>query len=116
MTFVKGESGNIYGRPRKNTRHSIRTVKGMIENFIKRNISPAKLQQMFDGLNDKEKLETLTGLLPYILAKAQPLTFEGLNDHDLNLLYDQVMAGLQGQKPVIHLNGNSNDNGQENED
>ncbi len=52
------ESANATGRPK----HSVRTVKGMVERFVKRNITPNKLQKMFDALSEKDKLNMLTEL------------------------------------------------------
>jgi hypothetical protein len=59
-------SGIVSPNPegRRKTRYSARLVKGMVENFLKRNITPRKLQQMFNALSEKDKLQMLMKLLP----------------------------------------------------
>jgi hypothetical protein len=83
---------------RKKTRHSVRTPKGMIENFIKRNLSQRQLQRMFDELDSKDQFKVLTEMLPYIMPKQSSLTadinFDNLNDRDLDALYYKVTQNL----------------------
>ena len=94
------ESPNPQGRKVKN-RHSVRTVKGMVERFVKKNITPNKLQKMFDALkSDKEKLDMLLELLPYCIAKQTPLQLDKLSDDDLNQLYEQVMANFKNNSVI----------------
>lgn len=91
-----GISGNPEG-PRIRNKRSIRSVKGMVERFVKRNITPHKLQKMYDSLKPKEQLDFLVELLPYAASK-QPtqidVGLEKLSDQQLNQLHDDVMAGL----------------------
>jgi hypothetical protein len=84
-------SANPTGRPK----HSVRTVKGMVERFIKRNITPNKLQVMFNALSEKDKLNMLTELLPYVAPKQ---TGETINAEDVDRLYDKVMEALTSKK------------------
>ena len=78
---------------------SARTVKGMVERFIKRNITPNKLQAMYDGLKTKEKLEFLIELLPYCAAKQSALSidsrFAELSDTDIDKLYGKIIGSFQ---------------------
>ena len=85
------KSGNPNGRPK----HSVRTVKGMCERFIKRNITPNKLQKMYDSLAEKEKLNMLTELLPYVAAKQSSV--DGLSANDVDQLYDQLMNAINSK-------------------
>jgi hypothetical protein len=91
-----GESPNPNGR--KKTRYSVRTPKGLLENFIKKNITPARLQRMFDELDSKDQLKFLTEVLPFIIPKQTSATmdinFDKLTDSDLDLLYQRVTQNL----------------------
>jgi hypothetical protein len=83
-----GTSGNPEGRPR----HSVRTVKGMVERFVKKNVTPNKLQKMYDTLTEQQKLNMLTELLPYVAAKVPT---EGLSNADIDTLYDRITQSLK---------------------
>ncbi len=80
---------NPLGRPKS----SVRTVKGMVERFIKRNITPNKLQRMFNVLSEKEKLNMLTELMPYVAAKQSSV--DGLSSADVDQLYEQLMKAIE---------------------
>src|SRR5690242_401445 len=102
-TWKKGDpSTNPAGR--KKMKHSARTVKGMVERFIKRNITPNKLQAMYDGLEAKDKLTVLMELLPYCAAKQASVsvhnTFEALPEGTLNKLYEDVMGSIVDVEPI----------------
>lgn len=77
------KSANPAGRPK----NSVRTVKGMVERFVKRNITPNRLQKMFDGLTDLQKLNMLTELLPYVAPKQ---TAEGISGEEIDKLYEKI--------------------------
>ena len=89
------KSANPEGRRKQ---QSVRSVKGMLERFIKRNLSPQKLQRLYNDLSAKEKLAFLGETLPYILPKlaqgSMDITFENLSDKDLDNLYSQTMSGI----------------------
>ena len=118
-----GKSPNPKGRSKM--KHSARTVKGMVERFIKRNITPNKLQALYDGLSANNKLNLLIELLPYCAAKQSALSIESsfaeLSDTDLNKLYSQVMgsffAKVEPEKtpgePLLLNPANFNRNGQD---
>ena len=82
---------NPAGRPK----HSVRTVKGMVERFVKRNITPNKLQKMFNELTEKDKFNMLTELLPYVAAKQGGV--DGMSEADVNKLYDQLMTAIENR-------------------
>lgn len=91
-----GPSPNPSGRQK--TKYSIRTPKGMIENFIKKNLTYRKLQRMFDELDSKDQFKVLTEMLPYVMPKQNSLTadinFEALSDRDLDKLYQRVTENI----------------------
>src|SRR5690348_9567858 len=91
-----GASPNPEGR--RKTKYSVRTPKGMIENFIKRNLTQRQLQRMYDELDSKDQFKVLTELLPYIMPKQSSLTadisFENLSDRDLDALYQRVTENV----------------------
>lgn len=80
---------NPAGRPK----HSVRTVKGMVERFVLRNITPNKLQKMFNVLNEKEKLNMLTELLPYVAAKQSSI--DGMSASDVDKVYEDLMNAIE---------------------
>ncbi len=82
---------NPAGRPK----HSVTTVKGMVERFIKRNITPNKLQKMFNVLNEKEKLNMLTELLPYVSAKETSVN--NMSSADVDRLYNELMTAINNK-------------------
>ncbi len=108
--WVKGaKSPNPQGRAKMKS--SARTVKGMVERFIKRNITPNKLQAMFDKLGARDKLSMLTLLLPYCTPKQSQLSinaqFDQLSDRDLERLYNQVMGAIPQPEPIQLVDGNT---------
>jgi len=96
------QKGGISPNPegRRKTKYSSRTIKGKIENFLKRNVTVNRLQKMYDGLSEKEKFQFVLELLPYCMPKQQAIQFEKLNDDDLDRLYNSVMAGLKETSTV----------------
>lgn len=94
--WVKGgASPNPSGR---NMRHSVKTTRGLVERFLKRNLSTIKVQSLYDKLEAKDKLNFLCELLPYILAKPQAgadMDLNRLNDTQLDELYNKVIGAAQ---------------------
>ena len=80
----------------------------MIENFFKRNITPNRLQKLYDTLIPKDKLTFLTEVLPYCAAKLSAQTlkinYENLSDNDLEAVYNRVMSGVS--KSMLIENSN----------
>lgn len=114
MANPNWKKGTVSPNPagRGKMKHSARTVKGMVERFIKRNISPNKLQLMFDGLKtDKDKLQVLTELMPYVVAKQSSLQiesrFEEMTDADLDKLYSKVIGSITQPDPIQLPDGNT---------
>ena len=83
MWVAGGKSANPAGRPKQ----SVRSPKGMLLRFINRNLSPRKVQELYDKLTEKDKLAFLTELLPYVLAKQSA---EGLNPDEIEQLYAKL--------------------------
>ena len=91
MWVAGSTSANPSGRPKR----SIRTVRGMVENFIRRNITPNKLQKMFGTLTEKDKLDMLLQLLPYAIAKQSS---EGLSKEEAQAILDKVEQKIKQQE------------------
>ena len=90
MWIAGGKSPNAEG----GKRHSVRTVAGMCERFIKRNFSPTKLQKLFDTLTATQKLELYTTLLPYCVAKKQADT---ISTDEIDRLYDLLKQAANNE-------------------
>lgn len=76
-------SPNPTGRPRG----SVRTIKGMVQRFVSKNITPNRLQVMYDKLTENQKLEMLMQLLPYVIPKQQP---DSLTSAEIDELYQKL--------------------------
>jgi hypothetical protein len=91
--WVKGmKSPNPQGRKMK---YSSITIRGMVERFVKRNMTPKRIQVLYDQLSPKDKLEFITELLPYTLAKPQAGTdidLTKLSNEQVDDLYSRVMS------------------------
>ncbi|MBL7739365.1 MAG: hypothetical protein JNK14_09100 [Chitinophagaceae bacterium] len=100
MANPNWKKGSVSPNPegRRKMKNSARTVKGMVERFIKRNITPNKLQALYDGLPAKDKLTFLIEILPYCAPKQSALAVEGrfaeLSDNDLDKLYNKVVGSF----------------------
>lgn len=90
--FVAGKSGNPEGRPAGVSRFSARTVKGMVDRFVKRNVTPKRLSKIFDGLSAKDQAEMIKDLLPYVLPKQSP---EGINSEEIDKLHNMLERALK---------------------
>lgn len=90
--WQKGVSGNPHGRPARRGKKSIAIY---VEQFLKRNLTPKKLQALFDKLAPKEKAVLLCDLLPYGLSRkpsATAISFNQLSDEQIDELYNQVLT------------------------
>ncbi len=76
---------NPNGRP-KNI-NSVLTTRGLVERFVKRNITPNKLTKMFNSFSEEKKLSFLLELLPYVMAKKSP---DSLDETVINQLYEKL--------------------------
>lgn len=71
------------GRPK----YSVRTPQGMIERFLKRNISPTKLQKLFNQLSASQQADFLIQVMPYIVAKKAP---DSISASEVDRLYEKL--------------------------
>lgn len=85
MWIVGGKSPNPGGRPKIVS--SVRTIKGMVERFVKKNITPNRLQKMFNGLKESQQLEMLLQLLPYVIPRVQA---DRLTNEEIEQLYSRL--------------------------
>lgn len=67
MTFIKGQSGNINGRPKGTPNKATTSVRTWLVEFINNNRE--RLQSDFDTLQPLERLTMIEKLLPYIMPK-----------------------------------------------
>ena len=89
--LVKGMTPlNPGGRPK----NSARSIKGMLERFVRRNASPRQLQKMYDKLTENQKLEMLTQILPYVAPRLAP---NSLTTDEINQLYEKVEAAIKSK-------------------
>jgi hypothetical protein len=65
MTWQKGESGNLKGRPKGVSNKITADLRAFIESFIRNNV--ATLQEDFDKLSTKERLIFLEKLIRYVV-------------------------------------------------
>ena len=87
--WVPGSSSaNPSGRPK----NSVRTIKGMVERFVRRNISPNRLQKMYAGLSARDQVDMLLQLLPYAIAKQ---TNDGISNEEVEKLYALVEKAIK---------------------
>ncbi len=75
------------GAPRK----SVRTAAGMLESFIKRNISAQQLRKLFDKLTPQQQADFLLQSFPFIMAKKSN---EALTAHDIDTAYNKLMDAI----------------------
>jgi hypothetical protein len=90
MWVAGGKSPNPEGS-RLRKKHSARTVKGMVERFVKKNITPNKLQKMYDKLTANQQLEMLLQLVPYVIAKVQP---DSMSKEEMNIIFDKIQSKI----------------------
>lgn len=91
MWIAGGKSPNPEGSRVRN-KHSARTTKGMVQRFINRNITPRKLQSLYDGLTSLQKVDLLSQLLPYVLPKQSP---ESVSEQEINEAYERLEKTLK---------------------
>lgn len=92
--ILGGKSPNPEGS-RLRKKHSSRTVKGMVERFVKKNITPNKLQRMYDKLTENQRLEMLLQLLPYTIAKVQP---DSISKDEVEEIFERIEQKINENK------------------
>ena len=85
MWAVGMESANPKGRP--GNRQSSRTVRGMVERFVKRNISPNRLAKIFNQLSPKEQADMLLQLLPFTIGRKAA---DSISEEEASKLYEML--------------------------
>ncbi len=83
LWITGNKSANPAGRPK----HSVRTVKGMVERFVKNNMTPNKLKKLFGQLTPSQQAEMLMQLLPYTLGKVPT---ESISPEEVDKLHRMV--------------------------
>ena len=73
MSFKKGTSGNLTGRPKG----SISTTSKLIREHISQAIDGNKIMEMLDKIDSPtEYINAISKLLPYAIGKVKPADFE----------------------------------------
>lgn len=91
--FVAGKSGNAAGRPKG----SARSVRGMLNRFLLRELSPKKLKALYDRLNDQQKIYLLTQSMPFVISRE---TSEGMSPEQIEALYSKLEDAINGKANV----------------
>ena len=91
--FVAGESGNLEGRPRN--RYSAKTIKGLTERWLKKQIARNKLDKIFDQLSAKDKAEFIVSLVPFCTPK---MSESSISKEEVDALYDRLEKELKNPK------------------
>lgn len=98
----KGNPNWVKGGPSpfpsgRTPRKSSPTIKKQLERFVKRNLSPRRLQALFDGLEARDKLTFLVDVLPYVESKkaiVQDINVNQLNDVQVSALFNEVLTAI----------------------
>lgn len=72
----------------RSRKYSVRTVSGMLECFIKKEIKPLQLRKLYNQLKPHEQLKFLTEVLPYCVAKKVD---GGIGADEINKLHQMIM-------------------------
>ena len=104
MAFKKGESGNPEGRPKGTPNKTSIEIKQTLNDILSGEIET--LPERLNQLSDKDRLDIVIKLLPYILPKQKEL--EITNDITKMNLPDYMKKDLINI-PIIHWVGNNDD-------
>ena len=74
MAFKKGNSGNPKGRPAGSANKTTEAIRATVNQFISDNLP--NIQNEFDQMESKDKLEFLNKLLAYVLPKLQAVEMD----------------------------------------
>ena len=92
--FVKGDKRiNRAGRPKGTPNRTTEQIRGMIEDFISKNLKD--IQKEYDKLEGKDKLVFLERLLKHAIPPPPPENLlEGMSDTDLDLLINYLQKRM----------------------
>ena len=102
MPFEQGQSGNPAGRPKGSMNKARKELKEKITMFLLDNFEA--VQEEFNKLEGKEKVQFYCAMLPYGLAKVKPepeINRDRLTDEEINEIYEKLkyVAIKQLQEP-----------------
>src|SRR5688572_10330811 len=88
MWVAGGKSANPLGRPKS----SARSVKGMVERFVRRNISPNRLSRIFDELSASQQADLLMQMLPFVIPRQSP---DSISQEEVERLHQMLVQALK---------------------
>ncbi|MBZ4676375.1 MAG: hypothetical protein JG782_994 [Anaerophaga sp.] len=92
MGLPKGKTNNPRGRPKGTKNKSTNEIKGLIQDFISRNLDD--LQTQYSQLEPKDKLIFFERILKYVLPQQrdvnQTINFKELSDEEMDMLINKL--------------------------
>ena len=82
------EAPNKHGRPKA----SARSIKGMIERFVRRYISPNRLSRIFDELCASQQADLLMQMLPFVIPKQSP---DSISPEEVERLHQMLESAIK---------------------
>jgi hypothetical protein len=88
LMIAGAESVNPAGRKK----HSVQTITGKVERFLAGILTVKNLKEVYAGLKAEQKMQLLSLLMPYAIAKKSS---ESLSDEQVNHLYDKLSETIK---------------------
>jgi RNase P protein component len=88
MWVAGSKSANPSGRPKS----SARSIKGMVERFVRRNITRNRLSRIFDELSASQQADLLMQMLPFIIPKQSP---DSISQEEVERLHQMLEQALK---------------------
>jgi hypothetical protein len=92
--FKKGESGNPNGRPKGTPNRTTTEIKELMNEFVSKNLDD--LQQQYDELPAREKLQFFERVLKYVIPQQRDVTqnidVNNLTEEQMDDLIDKILA------------------------
>ena len=101
MTFIKGQSGNINGKPKGAVNKVTMQLRETIGKFLTSNFH--EVEKSFKELDPEKKAKVYTDLLSYglpkLTASALSVRFEDLTDEQLDELIRKLKRDAEADQP-----------------
>lgn len=93
--FKKGQSGNPAGKKPGTRNITTRQSKEVLTGILKRNFTPAKVNQDLKAMEPKQRLDVFIRLLTFILPRPTEgslnIGFENLSDEQLTQIIHEIL-------------------------